>query len=234
MGFLDFLFNPSKNTNRGYSQAVDEQKRLRELTDPYYRTQMQGGTAAYNNLADLLGLNGGDAGQAALARIPELPSYQAGMESGQRALEQSAAARGTLLSGDTLKGVNEFGQNYWYDTKYRPHLADLAGMVDRGNYGASGLTGNSQYTGNLAINKGQARDAGNQAAFGNVLGIAGTVLGAATGMPTAGGRLFGGAGGGPTQLPGYGGSSVAQYAPNYYGSSDSKLPYYAFGSGAIF
>jgi hypothetical protein len=40
------------------------------------------------------------------------PGYKFGMDEGQRGLEQSAAARGTLRSGGTLKDITAWGQNY--------------------------------------------------------------------------------------------------------------------------
>jgi len=40
------------------------------------------------------------------------PGVQAAMAEGQKALESSASARGTLLTGGTLKDVNKWAQNY--------------------------------------------------------------------------------------------------------------------------
>ena len=40
------------------------------------------------------------------------PGYQARLGLGQQALERSAAARGTLLTGGTLKDLNQFAQDY--------------------------------------------------------------------------------------------------------------------------
>ena len=49
------------------------------------------------------------------------PSYQFRLGQGRKALENSAAARGTLRSGGTLKDILEYGQNLGaqqYDTVY--------------------------------------------------------------------------------------------------------------------
>jgi hypothetical protein len=46
-----------------------------------------------------------------LADITRDPAYQRRLEQGQRALETSAAARGTLRTGATLRGLAEYGQN---------------------------------------------------------------------------------------------------------------------------
>lgn len=40
------------------------------------------------------------------------PGYQFRMQQGQDAIERSAAARGGLQSGGTLKAINEYGQNF--------------------------------------------------------------------------------------------------------------------------
>lgn len=40
------------------------------------------------------------------------PGYQFGQEQGQEAINNSAAAKGNLVSGNTLEALNKFGQNY--------------------------------------------------------------------------------------------------------------------------
>jgi hypothetical protein len=40
------------------------------------------------------------------------PGYQFRLQEGQKALENSAAARGSLLTGGTAKGLQQYGQNY--------------------------------------------------------------------------------------------------------------------------
>lgn len=40
------------------------------------------------------------------------PGYKFGMDEGERALQQSAAGRGVLRTGGTLKDINAWGQNY--------------------------------------------------------------------------------------------------------------------------
>lgn len=45
-------------------------------------------------------------------QVRNTPGYQAGFDQGQQALERSAAARGTLLTGGTAKALARFGQDY--------------------------------------------------------------------------------------------------------------------------
>ena len=112
------------------------------------------------------------------------PAFDAQLAAGTKAINQSAAARGSLNSGATLKALQGYGQDL-YNQDYGNYLARLVGQQGVGATGASGITGNAQGIGQLQIGQGNARDAGNQAAFGNILGIDGTILGGLTG-----GRLF--------------------------------------------
>jgi len=190
MGIFDALFgNPTANTTKGYGKANKDFKRTRSVTDPFYTQTVNSGQAANSRLFDLLGLNGAAAGQTALEGIPETPGYRAGLDSGLKAIDQGAASRGMLRSGDTMKANNQFGQDYWWQTKYRPYLDDLSGLGRQGFVGAQGLQGNSEYAGQMAIGRGEAMDAGNQARAGNLLGMIGTGVSLATGMP---GSLGGG------------------------------------------
>lgn len=192
MGIFDALFgNPTANTTSGYKAARKDFKRTRATTDPFYRGQVGNASGASSRLYDLLGLNGAAAGQTALAAIPETPGYQAGLQSGLRAIDQGAASRGMLRSGDTMKANNQFGQDYWWQTKYRPYLSDLEGQVRGGYAGAQGLEGNSKYFSQLRIGQGEAQDAGREAMAGRILGLIGTGVSLATGMPVSLGQQGG-------------------------------------------
>lgn len=95
-------------------QAYQEQK---ELQEPF----RQAGLSGQNALLQYLGI-GGDTGAADYGKYasaeftPEQftnyqdPGYAWRMSEGMKALEKSAAARGGLLSGATLKGVQQYGQ----------------------------------------------------------------------------------------------------------------------------
>ncbi len=86
-----------------------------ELQEPF----RQGGLTAQNRLMSLLGLAGEPtapgygryAGDFSMADFEADPGYGFRMSEGMKALERSAAARGGLLSGTTLKGVQRFGQD---------------------------------------------------------------------------------------------------------------------------
>lgn len=76
------------------------------------------------------------------------PGYQFGLREGTNTLQNSAAARGGLLSGNALRGINQYGQDY-AGTKYGEAFNRDAANKDRfynylsGQYG-QGQGANSQ------------------------------------------------------------------------------------------
>lgn len=102
------------------------------------------------------------------------PGYQFRLDEGQKALERSAAARGLLASGSTLKGIQRFAQGEAsqeytnafnrYQVNRSNQLNPLQSLMGAGQSatntltGAAGQQGQNQAT-NL-INAGQARASG--------------------------------------------------------------------------
>lgn len=202
MGILDGLFSPNKNTTRGFGNAINDLTQTREVTDPFYTGQINSGANARTRLEDLLFLNGQGAANTAIDQFQTSPGYQFQMDQGRAAIDQSAIARGGLNSGSTVKALTQYGQGL-ANQEYQQYLSNLGGIANQGAQGASGLLGTSQAAGNLQIGFGQSKDQGNQAAAGNILGIAGTLTGYGSGGGFGGGtfgRLFGG-GGSPYALP---------------------------------
>jgi hypothetical protein len=110
----------AKAQERAARESIASQERMLErqigLQEPFRQT----GITAQNQLLTLLGLPGGTAGGAEygsmaqpfdMNRFQADPGYGFRMSEGMKALENSAAARGGLLSGATLKGVSRFGQD---------------------------------------------------------------------------------------------------------------------------
>jgi len=102
----------SKDANAAQERMFAEQNRLQE---PF----RQGGLTAQNEIMQLLGIGGDEnaAGYGSLGKsfgmsdFEQDPGYGFRQAEGMKALERSAAARGNLLSGSTLKGVQRFGQD---------------------------------------------------------------------------------------------------------------------------
>ena len=112
----------SKTQAAAAQQQSDAQREMFEKQVELQEPFRQGGLAAQNRLLLLLGLPGGEAGpeSAAYGRYGRTfamsdfqadPGYAFRMSEGMKALENSAAARGGLLSGTTLKGIQRFGQD---------------------------------------------------------------------------------------------------------------------------
>ena len=87
-------------------QAADTQRemfeRQVELSEPWRKA----GEQALNKLIPLT-----DYTPFSMAQFQADPGYGFRMSEGMKALERSAAARGGLLSGATLKGIQRFGQD---------------------------------------------------------------------------------------------------------------------------
>jgi hypothetical protein len=102
--------------------ATDAQERMFERQVELQEPFREAGLAGQNRLLDLLGLgkdkNAADFGKYASAEFTPAqfmanqdPGYAFRMSEGMKALDRSAAARGGLLSGSTLKGAQRFGQD---------------------------------------------------------------------------------------------------------------------------
>jgi len=66
------------------------------------------------------------------------PGYEFRLAEGQKAMERSAAAKGNLLSGKTLKGVTRYGQNYAtndYDNFLKRYYDSLTPLQNQSNVG---------------------------------------------------------------------------------------------------
>jgi hypothetical protein len=113
------------------------------------------------------------------------PGYAFRMSEGMKGLERSAAARGGLLSGSTLKGIQRFGQDLGsqeymnafnrYQTERNAQLNPLqslagVGQTTSAQLGAAGQT--------MAGNVGQAMGAASQARASGYMGGANALTGA--------------------------------------------------------
>ncbi len=142
-----------------------------------------------------------DAGKNALAEYQKMapyenfgmkqfetdPGYNFRMAEGMKGLERSAAARGLLQSGSTLKGIQEYGQNLAsaeyqnafgrYLTEREARMNPYAYLSGLGQGAAAGQAANIGTTGanlaQIAMSKGDvqaAQAAGMGSAIGNAFG----------------------------------------------------------------
>lgn len=122
--------------------------------NPYIRS----GLTAQNQIMQLMGLGGdknaADYGQYAKAfgtdQFEQDPGYAFRQAEGMKALERSAAARGGLLSGGAMKGIQRFGQDLAsqeygnafnrYQTERAARLGTLGGLTSAGQSASNTMT----------------------------------------------------------------------------------------------
>ena len=128
-----------------------------QYLDPY----ITGGQQAYASLFDMVQ----NPKQFTAADLEFDPGYQFRLSEGQKALERSAAARGTLRTGGTLKALERYAQDAASqeyaaaferasrDRQQRQQsLASLAGMgYNAGSAAGQNLIGGAQYGGNVGM-----------------------------------------------------------------------------------
>jgi type II secretory pathway pseudopilin PulG len=152
-------------TSEAAQQSIDAQERMFgkqvELQEPF----RQAGLSAQNRLMDYLALSenktapgyGKYARDFSLADYTADPGYGFRVSEGMKALERSAAARGGLLSGSTLKGITRFGQDTAseeyqnafnrYQVNRANQLNPLQSLISSGQTGANALTSAAGQTG---------------------------------------------------------------------------------------
>ena len=167
-----------------------------ELQDPY----RQAGLTGQNRLMELLGL-GGNAGAAGYGRYTrdfgmqdyqQDPGYQFRLSEGLKQLGHAAGARGGLISGQTMKGMQDYAQNAAsgeyqnafnrYQTNRANQLQPLGSLMSSGQAAAAGQAAQAgQYgvnAGNMMNQAGQSIAAGQMGAantMGNALGAMGSM-----------------------------------------------------------
>ena len=179
-------------------QSADVQREIFERQTELQEPFRQAGIASQNELLRLLGI--GEAGRGApdygmltrqygMDQFQQDPGYAFRMSEGMKALERSAAARGGLLSGATLKGAQRYGQDLAsqeftnafnrYQVQLGTRLGTLGSMYGGGQAAAGQLVGAAGQMGqgvsNALMTGGQARASGylGQAnAFNQALGQA--------------------------------------------------------------
>lgn len=153
-------------------------ERQMELQEPF----RQGGLTAQQEIMQLLGI-GGDktaAGYGSMGRafgasdFQQDPGYAFRQSEGMKALERSAAARGNLMSGSTMKGIQRFGQDLAsqeyqnafnrYQIERSAKLNPLQSLMGSGQSATNVMTGAAGQMGqneaSNIYNAGQARASG--------------------------------------------------------------------------
>jgi len=177
------------------AQAAQERmfEKQVELQEPF----RQAGLTAQQQIMQLLGIGGdkGAAGYGSLAKpfgmgqFQQDPGYAFRQSEGMKALERSAAARGNLLSGSTMKGIQRFGQDLAsqeyqnafnrYQVERAARLNPLQSLMGAGQSSANVLTGAA---GQAGQNQAQNLMAAGQARASGYIGSANALSGALSGI----------------------------------------------------
>ena len=138
----------SRAANQAAQAQIDAAERAGEQQRAMFERQVElqapfreAGLTAQNRLMTLLGLGGEPTEPGfgrytrdfSMADFEADPGYGFRMSEGMKALERSAAARGGLLSGATLRGVQRFGQDLAsqeYQNAFNRYQANRAGQLN--------------------------------------------------------------------------------------------------------
>lgn len=144
-----------RNFGKGYTDDSNRsilQQNMQNLYGQYAPQQQAPATQAQSAPQDLSSI---------YDQFRNTPGYQFGLQEGNRSVEASAAARGGLNSGATLKALQKFGTNYADQQGYRPYMNDLSNLFGGGQVAASniGSAGSNygQQAGNAYQNAANAR-----------------------------------------------------------------------------
>ena len=191
-------YNDSKEMLReGYETGRGDIEGYYNKGQGYLDPYMQSGGKTNALLADYLGVNGPEAQAKAMANFQNDPGFQQQMGAGINALDRSATARGGLYSGQAMKGVAEYGQQFQRQA-FNDRINALSGFNQQGQQAAGAAAGLASQTGgqlgNMAFGFGQ-QNAANRINYANakagaqslgpqnMLNFAGTMAKAYAGIP---------------------------------------------------
>ena len=174
--------NVAGNSAQVQNQLMNLQPQFQtalDTTTAAYQPYSTGGTQANVDQANLLGLNGQPAADAAMASFQSSPGYQFTLQQGLRGVDAGAAAAGMLRSGATLKQEDTYAQGL-ANQDFQQYYTNLANLGGQGLTAASGLaSANQNYVANMAGNVQQSNTAltGATQAQNSILGNTASGLG---------------------------------------------------------
>ncbi len=201
------------------NNAAALQDRQYQQTREDYTPWRDAGKLALNQQTNLLGLNGADPQTNAFTQFRSDPGYQFNVDQQIQGVDRSAAARGLLTSGATIKAIQDRASNL-ADQSYGNYFSRLQGLAGTG---ITATGGTASAGANAANNAGNAMMAGGAARASGYAGAASSVNQGLNNYFAYNGA--GGSGGGYS--PGaYGGGGV------FGDGSDIRLP--GQTSGALY
>jgi len=200
---------------RAAAEALGWQKKVYGDTEGMLAPFIGTGQNAFRSIGDLYGLNGKPASMDGFTASPD---YQFRMREGMGALENSAAARGGLLSGNFGRSAIQFGQGLastefgnYFDRLFRTSQLGANAASSLGSIGA----GSAASMGNTIMAQGQAGAAGT---VGSANAISGGINSAANNLTFLAGM----------NRSSYGPNASSGYLP---GGSNFSIPNVPQGTG---
>jgi len=129
----------------GIDQNTQQFAAIQKLLSPY----VQAGNSSLSAQQNLLGLNGANAQQQAVAALQSSPAFQAQLKQGETSILQNASATGGLRGGNTQAALAQYSPLLLAQT-INDQYTKLGGMTSIGQ-NAAAMTGNAgmQSAGNV-------------------------------------------------------------------------------------
>ena len=221
----------AKTQARSADKATELQKQMYEEGVVRQKPFYEAGLTGQNRLMELLGLGGDPNAQGygsamrpfGMSDFQADPGYAFRMKEGLKGLDQQAAARGGLISGNALRAAQQYGQDLGsqeYQNAYNRYQTNRANVLNP----LQSLLGQAQSTANTLGSAGQnyATNAGNTMMAAGAARASGY-----TGSADAWNRALGGAAGtvvsglNANQMYGGGAGGYGPGSANWYGSNNS-------------
>lgn len=172
MGFLDGFLKPTKNQDRAIADARAGFGAATGGVKDFYNGQLGSSTRGQTAYDNALGLNGAGAQGSFQDAFMTGPAFQANMDAGTAAIDQSAVASGMAGSGSTLKSLQKFGSDL-YSQEYNGFLDRLAGHSNKGFAAGQGVAGLAGQDADFVMEAGRVKDQGNASKMGNIMSLVG-------------------------------------------------------------
>jgi hypothetical protein len=170
------------------NNATNQEQHQFDITQQNLHPFQQSGADALTPLNALTGANGGDPAQME-ATLQKIPGYQFTLDQGNRAVQNSAAARGLGNSGAALRGAADYTTGL-ADSTYGHYVNQLMGIANMGENAAAQVgtastqvgqqnasnsigSGNAQAAGTIGTGNGIASGFGGALTLGNSQGVRG-------------------------------------------------------------
>jgi hypothetical protein len=151
-------------------QGVNQQQQMLEAFQKVLAPYVNAGTGALTAQQNLLGLNGNDAQQSAIAALQSSPQFQALKKQGEDSILANASATGGLRGGNVQGALAQFSPALLAQI-IQQQFGNLGGIASNGENAAAGVGNAGLQTGQNIANLFQqqgAATAGGQIAQGGV------------------------------------------------------------------